>query len=170
MFLDLHEIIETPGGQVSFQCELDRQRLDFPALAGFHGAVAAAGMVKNTAGILELSATVEADMTVRCDRCSAEFSQRLSVPVTATLKADPEREEDDYEELFPLEGDGLDVSDLLETCFILNTEQKFLCRPECKGLCPTCGRNLNDGPCGCGKEPDPRMAVLGQLLDDIQEV
>ncbi|MGM9613941.1 MAG: YceD family protein [Oscillospiraceae bacterium] len=168
MFLDLHEIIEVPGGRVPFRCELDRERLAFPALVRFDGPVTASGEVKNTAGILELTAIVEADMTVRCDRCTAEFSQKRSVPVEATLKADPD--EDDYDELFPLDGDGVDVSDVLETCFILNMEQKFLCREDCKGLCGTCGKNLNDGPCGCRKQTDPRMAALAQLLDDIQEV
>ena len=39
MFLDLHEIIEVPGGRVPFRCELDRDRLDFPSLVGFHGPV-----------------------------------------------------------------------------------------------------------------------------------
>lgn len=170
MFLDLHDIIETPGGVTPFQCELDRERLAFPALESFHGPVTAAGSVKNTAGILELNAVVEADMTVRCDRCARAFEKRVSLPVTATLKADPE--EDDYAELFPLDGDGVDVSDVLECCFILSVDEKFLCREDCAGLCPTCGKDLNDGPCGCGKPLDPRMAVLGRLLDDddIQEV
>ena len=168
MFLDLHEIIEVPGGEVSFRCELDSDRLWFPALSHFDGAVTASGKVKNTAGILELTAIVEADMTVRCDRCSAEFSEHLSVPVEVTLKADAE--EDDYADLFPLDGDGVDVSDVLETTFILTMDQKFLCREDCAGLCPDCGKNLNDGPCGCAKHKDPRMAALAQLLDDIQEV
>lgn len=168
MFLDLHEIIEVSGGRIPFRCELDRERIVFPALAAFSGPVTASGEVRNTAGILELDAVVEADMTVRCDRCSAEFSRKQTLPVKVTLKADPD--EDDYEELFPLEGDGIDVSDVLETCFILNMDQKFLCSEDCKGLCETCGKNLNDGPCSCGKQLDPRMAVLSQLLDDIQEV
>ena len=168
MFLDLHEIIEVPGASVPFSCELDTARIEFPALSSFEGPVSGSGMVKNTAGILELTAAVEADMIVRCDRCTAEFSSHISLPVTATLKADAD--EDDYEDLFPLEGDGIDVSDVLETCFILGMDQKFLCRPDCKGLCSACGRNLNEGPCSCSKQIDPRMAVLGQLLDDIQEV
>ena len=168
MFLDLHEIIEMPGGRVPFACRLADERLVFPALAGFTGPVTARGEVKNTAGLLELSALIDADMTVRCDRCSREYGKTLSLPVTATLKADPD--EDDYDELFPLDGDGLDVSDLLETCFILSMDQKFLCRDDCRGLCPRCGKDLNDGPCSCGKQIDPRMAVLSQLLDDIQEV
>ena len=36
---------------------------------------------------------------------------------------------------------------------------------DCKGLCSTCGKNLNLGPCGCRKQIDPRFAVLEQLLD-----
>ena len=168
MFLDLHEIIEVPGGRVPFRCELDRERLAFPALVRFDGAVTAEGAVKNTAGILELTAVVEADMTVRCDRCTAEFSEHCALPVEAVLKADADDE--DYADLFPLDGDGVDVSDVLETCFILNMDTKFLCSEDCRGLCPDCGKNLNDGPCGCAKQIDPRMAVLGQLLDDIQEV
>ena len=149
MFLDLHEIIEVPGGEVPFRCRLDSDRLWFPALSHFDGEVTASGKVKNTAGILELTAIVEADMTVCCDRCTALFSERLSVPVSATLKADAE--EEDYADLFPLEGDGVDVSDVLETCFILNMDMKFLCSEDCRGLCPDCGKNLNEGPCGCKK-------------------
>ena len=168
MILDLHEIIEMPGRQVSFRCELDRERLAFPDLEEFHGPVTAQGTVRNTAGILELNADVLADMTVRCDRCGTPFEKRLAPHFSATLQADAE--DSDSENVFPLDGDGVDVSDVAETCFILDLDQKFLCRDDCKGLCPTCGKNLNDGPCDCKKEIDPRMAALGQLLEDIQEV
>ena len=57
------------------------------------------------------------------------------------------------------------LQELLATCLILDMETKFLCREDCKGLCARCGRNLNLGPCGCGKEIDPRFAVLEQLLE-----
>ena len=168
MILDLHEIIEVPGKSVPCRCELDRERLAFPDLEAFNGPVTAEGRVRNTAGILQLEADVTADMTVRCDRCGREFERRLTPHFTATLQADAE--DADSENVFPLEGDGADVSDVAETLFILDLDQKFLCRPDCKGLCPTCGKDLNDGPCDCKKQIDPRMAALGQLLDDIQEV
>lgn len=168
MILDLHEIIEVPGRSVPFRCELDRERLAFPELEAFHGPVTAEGAVKNTAGVLELTADVRADMTVRCDRCGKPFAMRLTPRYTATLQADAE--DADSENVFPLTGDGVDVSDVVETCLILDMDRKFLCRDDCKGLCPTCGKDLNDGPCGCKKQIDPRMAALGQLLDDIQEV
>ena len=168
MILDLHEIIEVPGRSVSFRCELDRERLSFPTLVQFRGPVTAEGAVRNIAGILELTADVRADMTVRCDRCGTPFAKHLAPRFTATLQADAE--DADSENVFPLDGDGVDVSDVVETCFILDMDQKFLCRDDCKGLCPSCGKNLNDGPCDCKKQIDPRMAALGQLLDDIQEV
>ena len=168
MFLDLHEIIEVPGRSVPFQCELDGERLSFPTLVAFNGPVTAQGQVKNTAGVLELTADVSADMTVRCDRCGVPFEKRLAPRYAAVLQADAEDE--DSESVFPLDGDGVDVSDVLETCLILDMDQKFLCRDDCKGLCPTCGKDLNEGPCGCKKQIDPRMAALGRLLDDIQEV
>mgnify|MGYP002624301755 CR=1 FL=1 len=61
----------------------------------------------------------------------------------------------------------LDIDDLLESVYILSMDRQILCREDCKGLCPRCGADLNEGACGCGKESDPRLAVLEQLLDDI---
>lgn len=168
MFLDLHEIIEAPGKSVSFQCELDQERLSFPALEAFNGPVTARGTVRNIAGILELEADAAADMTVRCSRCGVPFGKRLAPHFTAVLQADAE--DADSGDVFPLDGDGIDVGDVVETCLILDMDQKFLCRDDCKGLCPACGKNLNDGPCECKKQIDPRMAALGRLLDDFQEV
>ena len=46
---------------------------------------------------------------------------------------------------------------------------RMLCREDCKGLCPRCGKNLNEGPCGCSAPGDPRLAVLAQLLEDTQD-
>ena len=41
-----------------------------------------------------------------------------------------------------------------------------LCKPDCKGLCPVCGHDLNEGDCGCDRfVPDPRLAALQQLID-----
>ena len=167
MILDLHEIIEAPGKSVSFACELDAERLAFPALVRFEAPVTASGTVRNAAGRLLLEAEISADMLVCCDLCACEFPKNIRLPVNAGLQADaPEGDEDDS--LFPLTGDNIDVSEVLETCFILANDMSFLCRPDCKGICSSCGKNLNDGPCDCREEVDPRLAVLGQLLDDTE--
>lgn len=167
MKLNLSQIIEMPGKSVLFSADLDAERLSAPSIRCFTTPPHAEGEVRNTAGILTLAGTIHADMVCLCDRCGREFSLRKELPVEAKIAADESDEADP--DAFPLEGDVLDVSDVLETLFILASEPKFLCREDCKGLCPTCGKNLNDGPCSCKKEVDPRLAALSQLLDNKDE-
>ena len=58
----------------------------------------------------------------------------------------------------------LDADELVCLEVLMNWPSKVLCREDCKGLCPRCGRDLNEGPCGCEDEPDLRMAVIGDLF------
>ena len=51
-------------------------------------------------------------------------------------------------------------------CVVLDLDERLLCREDCKGLCDKCGADLNEGPCSCKAEIDPRLAVLGQLLEN----
>ena len=162
MFLNLREIIEIPGGSVPFECELETEGLDFPQIKEYKAKPYAEGRVYNEAGVLRLEGELTAEMICVCDRCGCEFESVKVTPLDAVIV---EENTGDDPELFTLEGDGIDLSEVLETCFILDMETKFLCREDCKGLCPTCGKNLNLGPCGCRKQIDPRSAVLEQLLD-----
>lgn len=164
MWLDLRDIIEIPGASKTFQTSLDPEPLLTPSIRAFAAPPRAAGVVKNTAGLLGLKAEIRAGMSCVCDRCGAAFDREKVLDVDVALAADAEDGAEDAD-VFPLEGDGVDVDEVLTACFILDEESKCLCRPDCKGLCPICGKNLNDGPCGCVKPVDPRFAVLGQLLD-----
>ena len=163
MWLDLINIIEMPGSRKAFECELDAGMLDFPSVESFKSAPKAKGEVVNTAGLLTLKAEIEADMVCICDRCGKRFESVKVQEVRLTLADDPE--DDENPDIYVIEGNGINVSEILETAFILDMETKFLCTEDCKGLCSTCGKNLNEGPCDCRKPVDPRLAVLGQLLD-----
>lgn len=167
MRINLCSIIEMPDSSLPFSCELETERLAVPAISEFVSPPRAEGVIQNNAGLLTLSGTLEAELICICDRCGEAFQKGLALPLRLTLAADPEDADDP--DLFPLDGDWLDLSDVLETCFILGTDAKFLCREDCAGLCSRCGKNLNHGPCGCGKEIDPRLAVLQQLLDKKDE-
>lgn len=164
MRINLCDIIEMPGASLPFSCELETERLSVPAIEEFKSLPKAEGVISNTAGLLSLKGNLRADLTCVCDRCGESFEKALDIPLDLILADNPEDEDDP--DLYPLDGDWLDLSDVLETCFILNTDAKFLCREDCAGLCSRCGKNLNDGPCGCPKEIDPRLAVLQQLLDE----
>ena len=94
----------------------------------------------------------------------SEFESTKITPLSAVI-VDKNDDNAEDPELFFLDGNEIDLDEILSTLFILDMDTKFLCREDCKGLCPRCGKNLNLGPCGCGKEIDPRFAVLEQLLD-----
>ena len=162
MRLNLSAIIEMPGGSVPFQCELETEGLDFPSVRAYPRKPFAKGRVFNEAGILRLEGTLTAEMICVCDRCGGEVESLKEMDLDATIV---EENPEDDPSLFVLEGNEIDLDELLSTLFILDMETKFLCKEDCKGLCPTCGKNLNLGPCGCRKSLDPRFAVLEQLLD-----
>ena len=162
--MNLHELLLNPGLRLPFRCELSTDRLDFPAILSYTAAPVGEGFIVNNAGALTLRGTLSAAMRCVCDRCAAEFDREVSYPLDIPLASELQDEENpDY---FLLEGDELDLEELLETVFILNMDTRFLCRDDCKGLCSRCGKNLNEGPCDCRTESDPRLAVLEQLLDD----
>ena len=162
--MNLHELLLNPGSRLPFRCELSTDRLDFPAVLSYTAAPVGEGFIVNNAGALTLRGTLSAAMRCVCDRCAAEFDREVSYPLDVPLASELQDEENpDY---FLLEGDELDLEELLETVFILNMDTRFLCRADCKGFCSRCGKNLNEGPCDCRTESDPRLAVLEQLLDD----
>ena len=161
MLLDLREIIEVPGREVPFRIEPDTDRLSFDPITEYKTAPVAEGRVFNAAGILTLEGTMTADMTCVCDRCGKRFDSVKQMELRALLTDG----ETDDPEAFCLDGDKIDLEEVISTLYVLDMETKFLCSEDCKGLCPKCGADLNLGPCNCKKETDPRLAVLEQLLD-----
>ena len=100
-----------------------------------------------------------------CDRCAADFSRDIVFPLDVVLVTELANEENEDEWVFPLEGCSADLEDIVRTVFVLNLDSQLLCSEDCKGLCHRCGKNLNEGPCDCRKELDPRFAALKQLLE-----
>jgi uncharacterized protein len=123
--------------------------------------------------------TLTARIQVECGRCL----ERYGVPVRQELDLfylprENERPQDQEEEVVLSDRDivvgyydseRLDLGDVVREQIFLALPLKSLCREDCRGLCPTCGKNLNAGDCGCpppeGSE-DPRLAPLKKLLDE----
>ena len=99
-----------------------------------------------------------------CARCLKPLEIPLSAEVDVVLSRDPSAEEED--DVFVVEGTEFEVEDVLVPALILQVDMIYLCREDCKGLCPSCGCDLNESVCSCGsKQVDPRMAVLAKLLE-----
>lgn len=115
--------------------------------------------------LVEAAARLTVDL--RCDRCLSEvkheFSASAAVQAAAPDKADEEQREE--QESF-MEGYELNVDNLISNEIMTSWPMKVLCRPECKGLCPVCGKNLNTGTCSCDTfVPDPRMAAIMDVFN-----
>jgi uncharacterized protein len=165
MLLGLGKIIETPGASVPFSTSVDLSDLLYGQCYPVSEPVLASGVVRNTAGVLVMKGSLSTTIHGICDRCASEFDQVVEMPIDVVLVTELSNEENEDEWVFPLEGDSADLEDIVRTVFVLNLDSKLLCKDDCKGLCCRCGRNLNDGPCNCQKELDPRFAALKQLLE-----
>lgn len=111
----------------------------------------------------ELQLTLE----IPCDRCL----QSVNVPLYVTFAhqvAAPDKEEtpSEEEEQCFMSGYELDIDALANNEILINMPVKVLCKEECKGICPVCGINLNEGECGCDTfVPDPRMAAIKDIFN-----
>lgn len=165
MLLGLSKIIDCPGESVPFSVSCDLSDLRFGTSFPVSEPVLAQGTIRNTAGVLMMTGTISTCLHGVCDRCAADFTRDVEIPIDVILVTELSDEENEDEWVFPLEGDNADLDEIVRTVFVLNMESKMLCREDCKGLCCRCGQNLNEGPCRCQKELDPRLAALKQLLE-----
>ena len=166
MLLDLSKIIDCPGASASFSVSLDLSDLQFGSCYPLKTPITASGSVRNTAGVMMMTGTVRTCLHGVCDRCAADFTRDVEIPINVVLVTELADEDNEDEWVFPLEGDSADLDDIVRTVFVLNLDSKLLCKEDCKGMCHRCGKNLNDGPCNCQKELDPRFAALKQLLEN----
>ena len=165
MLLGLSKIIDCPGASVSFSTSVDLSDLQYGQTKPVTEPVLAEGTVRNTAGVLVMTGKLHTTIHGVCDRCAGDFDSYVEFPIDVVLVTELANEENEDEWVFPLEGDSADLEDIVRTVFVLNMDSKLLCKEDCKGLCCRCGTNLNEGPCSCQKELDPRFAALKQLLE-----
>ena len=110
-------------------------------------------------GGIDAVGTVHAPWTGICRRCTLPVSGELHIAVSERFGDPPNAEE----ELYPITDDTIDLGPLVRDAIVLELPMAPLCRPDCRGLCPLCGADLNESNCGCVAPPDPRWANLDVL-------
>jgi uncharacterized metal-binding protein YceD (DUF177 family) len=121
--------------------------------------------------------TFTGNLHVACSRCVGDVNIILDEHLMVTFmppgelpaEDDNTAGEDGKEvqtedlDLFPFDGDRIDLEPLFREQFVLSIPYAPLCREDCKGLCGQCGVDLNSGTCTCEKPIDPRLAALAGL-------
>jgi uncharacterized protein len=144
--LDLEEWF-TPLGDVRAHLDADRRG----EAVTFRGTAAVEGVFPCARCLKEVRLPLEAELIVLADRRGADAPR-------------DERALEEEGEVLYHEGLEIDLGPSLREALILEVPQVVLCRPDCRGLCPRCGQDWNQGECSCSfRDSDPRWTVLREL-------
>lgn len=107
--------------------------------------------------------TLHTAIQTECRRCLKSLLLPVAADVGALFSQEPDAADDP--DAFPLPGNAVavDVTPAVREELMLAVPRFALCRPDCRGLCPHCGQDLNAGSCGCATQTDPRWAALAAL-------
>lgn len=121
----------------------------------------------NTDNLIMLYIELVGEYASVCARCASDVSKTFEIKTKFGVAKNISEQSTDYVEAV----DGiLDLGEIARTVFFLELPSKVLCREDCKGLCPVCGKNLNFGNCSC--KPEKRknaLSDLKKLLDNYDE-
>ena len=114
---------------------------------------------------------LDTEVELTCSRCLGKFLQPLKIrfeeeffPTLDALSGAPLPEPEESSAFTIDEHHTLDLTEAIRQYALLAIPIKAICKQDCAGLCPTCGKNLNEGPCNCPKQnTDPRWSKLAEL-------
>ena len=168
MKIDLKKLSASQQAAVPFSETIDLRQEKLYGAHPFQSPVQLEGEVSRESGVLRLKGTIKTIYSTACARCLKPLEILLTAEADTVLSDDPEAEEED--DLFVLTGDSVDPADVLVPALILQVQMTYLCREDCKGICPHCGADRNEVDCDCEKKQiDPRFAALRALLDSNED-
>ena len=164
MNFNVSSLLRCNDTELSFEETMDLSGELFHGHALFSQCVKVSCRIENRAGSLKLYADLNTVLSTICARCLKELEIPLSVHVESLMSETIQNA--DNEDILPIVDARVDPTALFYDMICLNVEPRYYCDEACLGLCPTCGKNLNESTCACiQKEVDPRLAVLKKLLD-----
>ena len=175
--IDLYSLLSGRADSIrvdySFVPATDGDCVILPSDVSLTAPIRVKGDISDNNGYMLLSCKVEADIKTECARCLDEINRTVALDFIRYVAVDRKIVEDD----------AIDEDDVIYTddgavefdCEVveqlsLELPTFFLCKDDCPGLCPKCGKKLADGDCGCREEKtiDPRFAILQKLLDNSE--
>ena len=158
MICDVSTIVNTEGAELAVcgKVEVNDFLYDVEVLdASVDGKITCSG------GVLVLEAKVSGQLKTACARCLKELTLPLGFDFSETLVQEGTESDKDVDSVIIFEGTEIDVGEIVANNILLNISSKYLCSDDCRGLCPKCGKNLNEETCDCDFfEIDPRWEKL----------
>ena len=152
MIIDVSDILEQPGAFKHFEgSEILNDFIYQGDLIRFPYPFSIKGVVTNNGECLSANIFSAGDIMMPCSRCAKEFTRNVDISVDVKLKRNVDEEDPDT---FLYENNEIVLNDILLEYILLQIPVKKLCKVDCKGLCPFCGKDLNEGKCKCKGQED----------------
>ena len=165
MILDLKKLFITENYTLPIDHSVNLSEVEYMGEYPLKKPETVTGKVTNRAGLVTLSISMVYVFSAPCDRCGLPTETQHKVTLEKSLA--PEIAGIDNDDIILVEDLKLDLDELVYTEVIISLPMKHLCKEDCKGICPSCGKNLNDGKCDCNtKQIDPRLQALADLLKE----
>lgn len=166
MIINISDILKVYGAVINIDGDISLPETVFLGEAFvFDTPVHIEGSITNNGKALELEAECRGVMSVHCARCTKQIQKDFKFKVNEHFMRDDGEVTAD-EDIILFEGYEIDITDIVVNHFLMNVSARYVCAEDCKGLCPTCGKDLNEGGCGCDSETiDPRWAGLADILN-----
>ena len=161
---------ERVGATRKYEVHENIEQLD-PELVALDELSGEVRLLRTLEGIL-VTGWLTTTLGLVCDRCLAPFAQRVEIELEDEFKASIDIVTGASLPVLP-EDEGnlidehhiLDLHEVVRQRLLISQPPHALCNSDCLGLCATCGKNLNEGPCDCvAEQVDPRWAALRELL------
>ena len=163
MRINAEKIFKNEGLSSDYTFSLDLSDCEFWGEYPFKTPIEVAANLSNRAGMVVLTTHATVRFETGCARCTKGVV--LDIPIDTENYVVTEYENQDDNSMILAEDYIIDLDEIAEFAVITSAPMKVLCKDDCKGLCPKCGKDLNEGKCDCPeKEPDPRLAILKNLL------
>lgn len=166
MIINISDILKIYGAAVDIDDDISLPETVFLGEDFvFDSPVHITGKIVNNGKALELNAHCRGVMTVHCARCTKQIQKEFEFKVREHFMRDDGEVTED-EDIVLFEGYEIDITDIVVNHFLMNVSARYVCSEDCRGLCPVCGKDLNEGECGCESETiDPRWAGLADILN-----
>lgn len=163
MIVYVNRLKSDVSGRVPFGLTEDIKEIDLGGeRVDFSGPVKITGSVEWDGVSFLVTGEVQTEVILECSRCL----RTVRYPLRTAFKQ-KYSETGDGEDVLSARGDRIDLNIPVRESILLELPVKVLCREECKGLCPLCGADRNEGECDCSNEDiDPRMQRLKELLEE----
>ena len=166
MIIDVSSKLKVSGEKIDIDCALDLSSAEFMGTTyKFLAPVSVRGSVANNGKSLILRAECNGTMQTQCGRCLKDIEETFYFPLEEQLIQNDDAEISGDEDVIVFDGYTFELDEIILNNFLMNINGSYLCKEDCMGLCPSCGKNLNEGDCSCENiDIDPRWSTLLDIM------